>query len=279
MRIVSGLTAALLATAAATPALAQDADQKGFSGLYVGGSVGYAIQSNDLGSAIKFDRNLDGTFGDPVPTSTGATAFAPGYCSGFATTTANINCLADEDRVDYYGRVGFDIQRGNIVFGVIGEAGRAQIADSVSAFSTTPAAYIMKRTIAFNAAVRARVGYTPNNSTLMYVTGGGAYGRVRNSFSQIGNTTNAFTTNGSQDDYGYSAGGGFEQKIGNHFSIGLEYIYTSLKDKKARVRASNGGATPATNPFLLGNANGTDFARADDNFRWSSIRVTAAFRF
>ncbi len=279
MRILTPLTAALMATAAATPALAQEAEQTGFSGLYVGGAVGYSAQSNDLGSAIKFDRNLDGTFGDPVPTSTGATAFAPGYCSGRSTSTTNIDCLKDQDGIDYYGRVGFDIQRGSIVFGVLGEFGKADITDSVSAFSTTPAAYTMTRSLRYNAAIRARVGYTPNNSTLMYVTGGGAYGRVRNGFYQIGNATNAFSTNGSQDDYGYSAGGGVEQRIGNHFSVGLEYIYTSLKDKKARVRAANGGATPATNPFLLGNTSGTDFARADDNFRWGSIRVTAAFRF
>jgi outer membrane immunogenic protein len=45
------------------------------------------------------------------------------------------------------------------------------------------------------------------------------------------------------------------------------------------VRAISGPNTPATNPFILGNAMGTDFARSDDRFRYHGVRATMAYRF
>jgi outer membrane immunogenic protein len=52
---------------------------------------------------------------------------------------------------------------------------------------------------------------------------------------------------------------------------------TSLDDKdEYTVRAQ--GPAPATNPFILTNAAGTDLRRADQ-FRFHSLRVTAGYRF
>ncbi len=161
----------------------------------------------------------------------------------------------------------------------MGEFGKPEISDSVSAFSTTPASYTMTRTLDYTASARLRVGLTPGpaRTTLFYATGGGLYGKVKQSFATT-NTANTFTTNGNQDAWGFSGGGGVEQKLGKNFSVGLEYIYNELTDNKGRVRVGAGTA-PATNPFLLAGAGGTDFRRSDDKFRWHSLRVTAAFRF
>ncbi|MDB5712983.1 MAG: hypothetical protein JWO15_380 [Sphingomonadales bacterium] len=272
------ISLALLGTAlAATPALAQSDESISYNGLYVGGSFGGAGQSNDVGSRINFDRNGDGNFNDVVTTAGGTDAFAPGFCNGRATGTANTSCKNDKDGIEYYGRVGFDVTfGGHFVGGVVGEFGKPEISDSVSAFSTTPAYYTMTRSLRYNAGLRARIGYTPQGSTLFYATGGGAYGRVRNSFT-TSNGTNSFSTNGSKNDYGFGVGGGVEQKIGQHFSVGLEYLYTDLKDKKARVDVGAGTAL-ATNPFILGGG-GTEFRRSDDNFRWHSVRAVVAFHF
>jgi outer membrane immunogenic protein len=262
---------------AASPALAQSDGRAPFDGLYVGGSFGGAGQPNDIGSSIQFDRDRNGSFGDTVTTSGGANAFSPGFCNGRATSSANTNCTNDKDGIEYAARIGFDKQvHQNFVVGLVGEFGKAEINDSVSAFSTTPASYTMTRSLRYNANIRARVGFTPG-TTLFYATGGGAYGRIRNEFFTT-NTANSFATNGSKNAYGYTVGGGVEQKIGQHFSIGLEYLYTDLKDDKARV-AVGAGTAPATNPFLLAGAGGTDFRRSDQNFRWHSVRATAAFRF
>ena len=273
------LFSAVAASAIASPALAQD-DEHPFDGIYVGGSVGAAVQPNDGGkSSILFDRDRNGSFGDTVTTTTGANAFSPGFCGGAANGPANQNCTHDGDGIEYYGRVGADTHFGGVVVGVMGEFGKPEISDSVSAFSTTPASYTMTRKLDYTASIRGRVGFTPApmRSTLFYATGGALYGKVKNSFTTT-NGLNSFTTNGDKDAWGFSGGGGVEQKIGKNFSVGLEYVYNELKDNKARV-AVGPGTAGATNPFLLAGAGGTDFRRSDDKFRWHSLRLTAAFRF
>lgn len=282
MRHVFLLVASGLALALATPALAQDAPEQAadrpFDGLYVGGTVGFDAQPNDVGSSVLFDRNLDGTFGDQVTTAANANAFSPGFCNGSARgTSPALGCDNDKDDISYSGRIGFDKQFGHGVIGLVGEFGKSEVRDSVSAFSTTPARYTLSRKVDYTANLRLRAGYA-FDTTLFYATGGGAYAKVKSSFS-TSNGANAFTSRGDDDAWGFVAGGGVEQKLGKHFSIGLEYLYNQYKDDGYRVRAAAGSA-PATNPFILApNTTGTDFRRSDDQFRWHSVRATAQFRF
>ena len=159
--------------------------------------------------------------------------------------------------------------------GVVGEFGRSNISDSVSAFSTTPANYTMTREINYHAAYRVRAGYAANR-TLFYVTGGGALANIKRRF-QSSNTANSFTDNDNDLAFGFQGGGGIEQKISKNISFGLEYMYNHYRDD-LRVFVGRGTA-PATNPFVLVSPNGTTFARSDDNFRWHSVRATVNFRF
>ena len=268
------------AAALSVPAYAQDGDQYPYDGIFVGGSFGAAVQPNDGGkSSILFDRDLNGSFGDTVVTANGDNAFSSGFCGGAASRSTSGNCGRDGDGIEYYGRIGADTHVGAFVVGVMGEFGRPEIRDSVSAFSTTPASYTLTRELDYTASIRGRVGITPGptRTTLFYAAGGALYGKVKNSFA-TSNTANSFATNGNSDAWGFSAGGGVEQKLGKNFSIGLEYVYNELKDDKSRVRVGPGTALP-TNPFLLAGAGGTDLRRSDDKFRWHSMRVTAAFRF
>lgn len=273
------LLAGAAAIALPTAAVAQDAPEKPFDGLYIGASGGYDVQPNDRGSQVSFDRNLDGTFGDTVSTSTGANAFSPGFCGGRANGSGAVDtsCSRDRDGWSYYGRVGYDRQYGPIVLGIVGEFGRTEITDSVSAFSTTPASYTLTRSIDWEASGRGRVGFAADH-TLFYGTGGVGYARVKNRFTTT-NTANAFSGNGNDNRLGFVVGGGIEQKISKHISFGLEYSFHSYDDGDYRVRATQGTAA-ATNPFVLApNTTGTDFARTDDNFRWHSLRATLGFRF
>lgn len=283
--MLAGIAAAMISPAVS----AQTADEEpGFNGVYIGAAGGYDTQPNDRGSRILFDRRLDGTFGNVITTAAGDNAFGGpigGYCSGRAlgaTSPTNpatpAGCAKDKDGWAYYGRIGADTQRGNFVVGVVGEFGKSEITDSVSAFSTTPASYTMTRSLDWEASIRGRVGYTPNNSTLFYGTFGPGYARIDREFTTT-NTANAFSERGKKNQFGFTGGGGIEQKLGNNFSVGLEYMYHQYDDNDYRVRAGSTGTTAATNPFLLGNADGTDFRRSDDKFRWHSIRATAAFRF
>ncbi len=288
------ITAALAGAALfATPAVAQDqtadtyrapetTEDAPFAGIYVGGSFGYAAQPNDNGSSIQFDRNLDGRFFDVVTTAAGANAFSPGFChsratSNIAPAAGGRGCIKDKDGIEYYGRLGIDTQQGNIVIGVVGEFGKPEIRDDVSAFSTTPAFYTMTRKVDWEASIRGRLGYAVN-TTLFYAAGGPGYAKIDRSF-QTGNLTNVFTGRGDRQQWGVVFGGGVEQKLGRNFSIGLEYMAHRYQDNDYRVRVTR-GTSPATNPFVLApNTTGTDFKRSDDMFRWNSLRATAAFRF
>ncbi|WP_267393964.1 MULTISPECIES: outer membrane beta-barrel protein [unclassified Sphingomonas] len=276
----AGLPILLAATAVAMPAAAQQvSDDAPFSGLYVGAAGGYDVQPNDVGSSILFDRNLDGAFGDTVTTAAGANAFSPGFCNGAGrgAQPALGGCRNDKDGWAYYGRVGADAQRGNIVVGLVGEFGKSEISDSVTGFSTTPANYVMTRSVGWEASARGRIGYAAN-TTLFYGTFGPGYARIDRSFTTT-NTANAFSQSGRRNQFGITGGGGIEQKLGEHFSIGMEYMFHQYQDDDYRVRATAGTA-PATNPFILApNTAGTDFKRSDDTFRWHSLRATAAFRF
>ncbi|MEH3034902.1 MAG: hypothetical protein PGN23_00205 [Sphingomonas adhaesiva] len=273
------IAAGALSLLHALPAAAQD--DGGFNGLYVGAAGGYDVQGNDGGSRVLFDRNLDGRFGDVVRTGSGADAFSPGFCNGAAANQLSPGaggvCTNDKDDWAYYGRVGLDTQRGALVVGVVGEFGTTDITDSVTAFSSTPASYVFRRGIDWEAGIRARAGFTPNDTTLFYGTFGPGYARIDRAFGST-NTTNTFTGRGKREQFGYQAGGGIEQRIGN-FSIGLEYLYHQYRDDEYVVRAAGPAGTPFTNANNGGTATGTDFIRSDDKFRWHSMRATVAFRF
>jgi outer membrane immunogenic protein len=279
------LLAGAAAIALAAPAMAQDvpADDRGFSGFYVGGSVGYDIQPNDVGETIEFDRNLDGRFGDTVRTAAGANAFSPGFCNGRGTApTPATPCRNDKDGLSYSARVGIDSQfdtgLGGIVVGVVGEFGKSEINDSVTGYSTTPASYTFTRSVDWEASVRGRVGYAAGGKTLFYGTYGVGYANIDHRFATT-NTANAFSERNDSKRWGALAGGGVEQRIGRNFSVGMEYMFHHYDDNSYRVRATAGSA-PATNPFILApNTTGTDFRRNYDVFRWHSLKATAAFRF
>lgn len=275
---ISYIAAAIApALAMAGPAQAQG-DEKPFDGVYVGATIGGAFQGNDEGSSILFDRNLDGIFGDTVTTTAGANAFSPGFCGGAALTgMASGGCSGDDDGVDFSGRIGYDKQIGMFVIGGLAEFGRADVRDSVSGFTTTPASYTLTRSINQGGRVAVRGGLALDR-TLLYATGGFSFARVKNRFDTT-NVVNVFSDTGNSTATGFNIGGGIERLITRNLSLGLEYLYTDLQDDEFRVRLSSGSATPATNPFILGNPLGTDFARSDDRFRYHAARATIAYRF
>lgn len=268
----------LLATTAAVAALfgvAAPASAQDFHGGYIGGHAGYVFQPDDDDETILFDTNLDGTFGDTVNTTAPANAFSPGFCGGRANgPTPADGCDEDEDAADLGLRAGYDWQWGNWVLGALGEVSFSEIDDSVSAFSTTPARYTMTRELNHVAALRGRAGYAFGN-ILFYGTGGFAWAEVEHSFS-TSNGVNTFTESSDDEVSGHQLGFGAEWNLNDRWRLGGEYIYTNLDDDDYTVRAS--GPAPATNPFILVNAAGTDFQRSEDEFDFDSVRLTLTYR-
>ncbi len=281
MRIVLAGLAGTIALLAAPASAQEGADDAPFTGAYIGAAGGYDVQSNDAGSGVLFDRNLDGRFGDSVLTGAGANAFSTGFCNGRANNQLSPanggGCRNDRDAWAYYARVGLDQQRGNIVVGALGEFGKSEITDSVTAFSTTPAAYVFTRSIGWEASIRGRVGYAAG-TTLFYGAFGPGYAKIDRSFFST-QSVNTFTGRGKRNQWGITGGGGVEQKLGRNISVGMEYMFHQYQDDDYRVRATAAAVTPFTNPNNGGTASGTDFRRTDTDFRWHSLRGTVNFRF
>ncbi len=269
------LLGAAAVVAMAAPAAAQTAPN--WTGFYVGGRVGYVATPLDTGSRVLFDRNLDGQFGDIVTTASGANAFLPGFCNGDPrSAVARDGCETDDDGLDYAVHAGADYQFGQIVVGGLVEYGRSKGENSVTAFSSTPANYYLSREMRGTFGVRARLG-VDLQGTLPYVTAGIVRAKVRSEF-ETSNTANAFATRNSSDNKnGYRVGGGFETRVGP-LALGALYLFTNVKDDDFRIDVTR-GTSPATNPFVLGNPNGTQFRRSDDRFKTHSASLTASYRF
>jgi outer membrane immunogenic protein len=73
------------------------------------------------------------------------------------------------------------------------------------------------------ATVRARVGYTWDRS-LLYVTGGGAFAGVKDSFIEFGEDTVAHNATKS----GYAVGAGIETALWANWSVKAEYLYADV---------------------------------------------------
>ncbi|MBA4090060.1 outer membrane beta-barrel protein [Sphingobium sp. 3R8] len=269
---------ATLALVLAMPAVAQDSAPVDWTGPYVGGSFGYNWQKKDGAEHLRFDSDADGDYDDVIRTGTGANAFSPGTCGGAARgSTPASGCSSDKDAIGWMGHVGYDRQFGSIVAGVVAEAGKAYISDSVTEYSTTPAFYTMTRRIDYNANLRARLGYTTPGGIMPYITGGLAYAKVKNSFS-TSNGANSFTeVDRKEDGWGYTMGGGIEAKVSNNFSIGARYLWTRYNVGDYRVDVGAGTA-PATNPFRITPSGGASINRGD-KFDTQSVMVTTSFRF
>ena len=277
-KIKSAFAAALLAAVCA-PAAAQDVSD--WNGFYIGGNVGGSDVLDSSDDRILFDTNQDGAFGDTVRTVTALDAFSPGSCGGAANArTPNFGCVEDKGGAEYGIRAGYDWQFDRMVFGVVAEYTQNDARDSTSAFSITPAFYYFTRDLETTAAVRARAGYAfgERGDFLVYATAGAVRAEIKQEF-ETSNVANSFTpVEGDSDANGYQVGVGIERKVLDNLSLGLEYLYTNVKEEDFDVRVGR-GAAPATSPFLTANPNGTDFRRSEEDFKVGSVRLTATYRF
>lgn len=270
---------ATLAFVLATPVMAQDSTGAvDWTGPYIGGSFGYNWQKNDGEEHIRFDADADGEYDDIIRTGAGANAFSPGTCGGSARgATPGAGCNDDKDAIGWMGHVGYDRQFGSIVAGVVAEAGKAYISDSVTEYSTTPAFYEMTRRIDWNGNLRARLGYTTPGGIMPYITGGLAYAKVKNSFATSNGANSFIEVDRKEDAWGYTMGGGIEAKVSDNFSIGARYLWTRYNVDDYRVDVGAGSA-PATNPFRITPSGGASMNRGD-KFDTQSVMVTTSFRF
>lgn len=277
-KTLSAASLAVLMAGVAAPALAQTAPD--WTGPYIGVYGGVLENNEEAGERLVFDRDFDGQFDDTVVLNgTTTDAFGPGSCDGAATAQAvGGGCDVDPTGVDGSIRAGYDMQLGPMIIGLVGELSAVDLEDSVTGFSTTPAAYVFTRQVEQMAAIRARVGF-PVGPALLYATAGAAKAKVENGFRTT-NTANSFTETVNEDDAdGYQLGGGVEWRLAPNLSLTGEYLYSNLQPGDYVVRVGQGTA-PATNPFILApNTVGTDMMRSNDGLELHALRVGMNVRF
>lgn len=233
------LIAALFASAT-VPALAADLPYKApppapvmipvvnWTGFYIGINGGYSW--GKAGRELSFFNPLTGI------------QIIPPVGSG-ATSDSNLNGGV------FGGQLGYNWQSGNWVFGFETDAqwtGQRGTASRLCGLLTSAAgACLPGVALGTSAAVeqhlewfgtfRGRAGVLVTPSTLLYVTGGAAYGSLNTditvtSITPLGLPVSV-TRSGESSKFGWTIGGGIESKLsmfGSNWSGKLEYLYMDL---------------------------------------------------
>jgi outer membrane immunogenic protein len=205
LRSVTLASAAVLGLASlglAAPALAQSADTWTWTGPYVGVNIGYG----------------GGDFRYPFSGTTDAAG----------RNSAVGQARQSSSGVLGGGQVGYNLEMPNgLVLGLETDIDAADIGGNSSFFASSlaPQTASVNSRINYLGTVRGRVGKAMYNGRFMpYVTGGFAYGGVRNnaSFGGGGLATN------TQTQTGWTVGAGAEYALDRHLSFKAEYLYVDL---------------------------------------------------
>jgi outer membrane immunogenic protein len=175
-----------------------------WTGFYVGANAGYGfgqIDSTNLG--VIGGAGGIGSFDDP-----------DGFIGG--------------------GQIGYNYQMGQWVFGLEADF---QGADLKASTGNAFAGYTASNELNYFGTVRARVGYAFDRF-LPYVTGGFAYGQVKN---KVTGPFVSFSDDNTQ--YGWTIGAGLEYAFTNNLTAKLEYLYVDLDKESFTIP----GATLNTN--------------------------------
>jgi outer membrane immunogenic protein len=209
-----------------------------WTGFYVGGHLGYAWQKNSAAGAYDDSGTL-------YPFDHGSKP------SGFAGG----------------GQIGYNWQNGNFVWGLEADisvlSGKGTSTTSLASGNDVVTTH---NRIQWVGTLRGRVGMEVSPRTMVYGTGGLAYGAVEHNHTEsefvIGNTANWVST---KTKTGYAAGGGIEHAIRNDVTVRLEGLYVDL-GKTTYAAPSSGSCTYTCQPLTLTNTATT--VRAGINVRF-----------
>jgi outer membrane immunogenic protein len=118
------------------------------------------------------------------------------------------------------GTVGYNWQTGAIVYGLEGDFDWADVKGSIAC---VPGVVSCETTNNWLATFRGRIGFAFDR-WLPYLTGGGAYGRVKATTAPIGGVAASV----SGDQLGWTIGGGVEYAFMSNWSAKVEYLYVDL---------------------------------------------------
>jgi len=172
------------------------------------------------------------------------TTFEPnGACNngGFPSTPSE--CSIHKSGAAFGGLAGYNFQSGRVVYGLEVDGTWLSLKGTrffpISQFVIDPLTLHSK--VEWLATVRGRIGITMS-PTLLYVTGGAAFGGVKSGWFD-GATTPA-RVSVDKTKAGWVAGGGIEHAFAGNWTARVEALYHDLGDDRASVTAQ--GSTYST---------------------------------
>ncbi len=220
-----------------------------WTGFYIGGNIGYG-----------WGDDRDSQFLEPSALAFGADPFR----------------VSDQPSgVIGGGQVGYNWQTGSFVFGVEADIDAADIngrhtLNGLPDITGTivPAWFSTAREdVEVFGTARGRIGYAAFDRTLIYATGGLAYGEVKYSNYTQFSPASVFEYSGSAEPWqvGWTVGGGIEYAITNNWTIKGEYLYYDLGSEKYLAQP-----LAANPPFAIGQKFETtgDIVRAGFNYKF-----------
>lgn len=274
------LIAMLIAPAVLTTAHAADLPARVYSkappmapianwtGFYAGLNIGYGFK----------DPTVSFVPGDPL-----FTLNTP--AGGIPSTSYNVKGVTGG------GQIGYNWQLSpNWLWGLETDFNGTDIkgaGTSVFALGGAASSIVASQNVEWFGTVRARLGWLPTSTLLVYGTGGFAYASVRenvvlnsapgsgaNAFGFGWNCTgtgaNCFAGSSTKIATGYTVGGGLEYAAWQNITVKVEYLYVNL-GSQATVRGV------ATN--FVGAANPSSFIANYSNLDFNVVRIGANWRF
>jgi len=240
----------------------------GWTGFYIGASVGYGWSDADLDLA---------SVGNPIP------PFPARFLDAVAGAVPPI--LATHPRGFIGGgQFGYNYQINRLVLGYEADFSFADIRGSdtkggtANLFPSPPLNITAagEQKLNFLGTVRGKLGFTPIDSLLVYATGGLAYGHVESSTktSDVASTFSTSPASGSASAVraGWTAGGGIESALAfaPRWSLKAEYLYYDLGKLSDAL-------SPATlfagDGNIIGNPVGAINTTATARFQGNVVRI------
>jgi len=237
------------------------ANAAGWTGLYAGLNAGVGINHSN------YSLNPSG-------------CFLTGVCGGIPAFNSLRNDSAKLDDTVFTGggQIGLNYQIGRFVPGIEADFNYNGVneSDRVNRPLSAPLAgnfiHTVKQKFDFLGTLRARLGFTPVDDSLVYLTGGLAYGHVEsrtNVLFTLGG--DAYAGSSSSTQPGWTVGGGAEHTFpGTNWSAKLEYLYVDL--------GSHSYSDPITNALSTG-VNPLASYRTDVRTREHIIRLGFNYKF
>jgi len=168
-----------------------------WAGLYLGGAVGFGV--GDM-----TETNLNNTY---------------------PNDTLNVNGAI------YGAHLGYNIQRGAIVYGIEASFNGTGIDEVLNRPAVTAGTYTLEHELEWYGTLTSRLGYA-QGATLFYGLGGAAWGKSKTLEALVGNAPHDFANSDDTTNMGWTAGAGIEYAFNDRFSARVEYAHVDFGTKK-----------------------------------------------